>query len=144
MCDQIPDEMLLEGRRVAIEPLSIIENESITYPGNALTSTAHARGYVGYWALIDKKLYLVETKGCCRVCAEGLVFADWVTGTIRPAASRLAAPPRPQTMPFPFTANTSFSSKPYQKGQGTPKQTSNDVKTVYLMRSRRKGLSIVK
>lgn len=87
MSDQIPDEILLDGRKVAIEPLSIIENESITYaPEDALTSTAHARGYVAYWALIDQRLYLVEAEGCYRVCAEGLVFADWVTGTILPAA----------------------------------------------------------
>ena len=36
MCAQILDEIILDGRRVAIEPLSIIENESITYLGMPL------------------------------------------------------------------------------------------------------------
>lgn len=53
MCDQAPDEILLNGKRVAIEPLPIVESEFVAYiPEDMLKTTADTRGYVAYWALI--------------------------------------------------------------------------------------------
>lgn len=87
MCDQIPDEIILNDRRIAIDPLPICENDSVAYsPEEALQSTAEARGYVAYWSLVGGKLFLVETKGCYIIYEMGLIFADWVNATIRPAS----------------------------------------------------------
>ena len=85
MCDQMPDEILLHGRRVAIAPLPVVENESVDCaPEEAIFHTGNARGYVAYWLLSGERLYLVEAKGRYRVVAKMPVFADWVSGTIRP------------------------------------------------------------
>lgn len=86
MCVQVPDQVLIEDRNVAIDPLPLIANESITYkPDMTLQTTANARGYVTYWLLINQKLYLVETEGCYQMIAQNPVFADWVCETIVPA-----------------------------------------------------------
>ena len=60
MCDQLPDNLILDGRNVSIESLPVLDNNYIgSVPEKAMPiSTGHYRGYV----------------------------ADWVNGIIRPAA----------------------------------------------------------
>ena len=88
MCDQIPDELILSGRKVLIEPLPVVESEAIARSPekSMLVSTAHIRGYVAYWELIDNRLYLNRLEGCYQLKLDCPVSADWVNGIIAPAA----------------------------------------------------------
>ena len=86
MCDQIPDELILDGRKVAIEPLPV-DNEFIfrTLEEDTSVSTGHIRGYVARWKLTDNRLYLIGVDGCYGLKYVGPIFAEWVSGIIRPA-----------------------------------------------------------
>jgi len=87
MCSQLPDELILMGRKVLIEPLPIMENEAIASdPEKAMPiTTGHIRGYVAYWELIDNQLYLNRLKGSYRIESNKPVFADWISAIISPA-----------------------------------------------------------
>lgn len=88
MCYQIPDELILAGRKVLIEPLPVVEGEAIALsPENSMpVSTGHIRGYVAYWELIDNELYLNGLEGCYQLKLDHPVSADWFNGIISPAA----------------------------------------------------------
>jgi len=87
MCCQIPDQLVLNSREIAIAPLPVTESATIIHaPDQSLpASTAHIRGYIATWALIDNKLYLAKITGCYKLLSNLPVFADWITATIRPA-----------------------------------------------------------
>ena len=87
MCDQTPDELILDGRKVAIEPLPVKETFEISYsPEMAMPiTTGHMREYVAYWELTDQGLYLIGSMGCYQLNPSKRVFADWITAIIRPA-----------------------------------------------------------
>lgn len=87
MCIQLPDNLILKGRKVSIEPLPMLENSVIIYePEKAMPmSTGHYRGYVAEWVITDQGLFLTSTEGCYQLKTTEPVFADWVTGTICPA-----------------------------------------------------------
>ena len=88
MCDQLPDNLILEGRKVSIEPLSMLENDSIvSVPEKAMpVTTGHYREYVADWELTAQGLFLNRIEGCYQLKHDEPVFADWVSGIIRPAA----------------------------------------------------------
>ncbi len=87
MCCQIPDKLVLNTREIAITPLPVIESATIIHtPDQSIpASTAHTRGYIATWALIDSKLYLVKITGCYKLLSDLPVFADWINATICPA-----------------------------------------------------------
>ena len=86
MCDQIPDELILDGGTVSIEPLPIDDAFILRLPEEDVpVSTGHIRGYVARWELTDNRLYLIGVDGCYGLKYVGPIFAEWVSGTIRPA-----------------------------------------------------------
>lgn len=87
MCIQLPDNLILNGRNVAIEPLPILENDSIiSVPENAMPiTTAHQRGYVADWELTPQGLFLAKVEGCYQLNNSEPLFADWVNAVILPA-----------------------------------------------------------
>jgi len=88
MCDQMPDKLIINGNSISIAPLPIKESENVIYtPVSTMTfSTAHQRGYVAFWEIIDQKLYLTKIEGCYQLKFDKPLFADWVTGQICLAA----------------------------------------------------------
>jgi len=88
MCEQIPDMLIMAGRNVYIEPLSVMENEAIAkVPEKAMPiNTGHIRGYVAYWELIDNELYLNRLEGGYQFKSDSPVFADWISAIIYPAS----------------------------------------------------------
>lgn len=88
MCIELPDELILDGQNFFITPLPIVENEDIiSTPAQAMpATTAHVRGYVAHWEVLDQKLYLTQIEGSYQLKRNELIFADWVSGFLRPAA----------------------------------------------------------
>ncbi len=86
MCEQLTDELIWNGDSVAICPLPVVAGPQISYdPASAMpVSTAHIRGYVAHWELVDQQLYLNEVEGCYRLKSQGPVFAGWVDAVITP------------------------------------------------------------
>ena len=80
MCDQLPDNLILDGRDVAIEPLPMLENNSVcSVPEKTMPmTTGHYRGYVAYWELTPQGLYLNRLEGCYQLKSDSPVFADWI------------------------------------------------------------------
>jgi len=87
MCYQTPDQLIVNNRKLAIAPLPVNESINIVHTPKLTisVSTAHSRGYIATWALIDEKLYLTEVEGCYQLKSTAPVFANWVDATIRPA-----------------------------------------------------------
>jgi hypothetical protein len=77
--------------------------ETDGYPPNLGGSTALERGYVGEWEVVDGKLYLLSLEGEYRENgrgfsiydvfpdAEGPVFAEWYSGTLRCPLGKMLA-----------------------------------------------------
>jgi hypothetical protein len=84
MCYQIPDQLILDNREITIAPLPVAESAVIIRtPEQTLSlTTAHVRGYIATWALIDEKLYLIKIDGCYKLQHNLPVLADWINTTI--------------------------------------------------------------
>lgn len=103
MTAQIPESLHFQGedRALCTNPLDSYFALGGARPAFADTSTALWRGYVGRWAVVDGRLYLVGLSGTLGDGAPASletvfpgyghrVFAHWYTGTLRlPQGRRL-------------------------------------------------------
>lgn len=52
-------------------------------------STACWRGYIGTWAIVGERFFLVKLVGRLRLVGDEPLFADWFTGTLRVPTGKL-------------------------------------------------------
>jgi hypothetical protein len=102
MTAQISEILWVAGEQVALltEPLADYFEQGGHNPGFEATSTALWRGYVGEWAMLDDRLYLVGLSGALASGEDATlaslfpdhpdrVFAHWYSGTLRVPKGKL-------------------------------------------------------